>query len=143
MLKFSLGHPTHFCNAFICVLQLPRIPGKSLIFSSGGGYALCLMLSPVTPSTYSSLMFDIAAERDIASRRSVRKGRLSTKIFWNCDCVRVLCCLIHVAVLHESLKLRAQLANILRALCSGYPSSFHPSGTRTNLQVWALGALQH
>jgi hypothetical protein len=51
-----------------------------------------LILSPVTPSTNSSLMFDMAAERDIASRRSVRKGRLSTNIFWNYGCVSVSHC---------------------------------------------------
>lgn len=80
---------SYFCRAFMCVLQLPRMPGRSLRFSSGGGYAVCLILSPVTPSTNSSLMFDMAAERDIASRRSVRKGRLSTNIFWNYGCVNV------------------------------------------------------
>jgi hypothetical protein len=42
-----------------------------------------LILAPVTPSTKSSLMFEMAAERIMASRRSVRKGRLRTKIFSN------------------------------------------------------------
>lgn len=46
------------------------------------------MLSPVTPSTNSSLIFEVAAARVIASRRSVLKGRLRTIIFWNLRLVR-------------------------------------------------------
>lgn len=48
------------------------------------------MLSPVTPSTNSSLIFETAAESDMASRRSVRKGRLRTKIFWNLKLLSVV-----------------------------------------------------
>lgn len=73
----------HRCNAFICVLQLPRIPTGSFLFDSGAGYAFSLILSPVTPSMNSSLIFETAAERLMASRRSVRKGRLSTITFSN------------------------------------------------------------
>ena len=73
----------YFWSAFIWVLQLPRIPGGSPMFSDGGGYALCRMLSPVTPSTKSSLRPLEAAASVMASRRSVRKGRFRTKIFWN------------------------------------------------------------
>jgi hypothetical protein len=111
----------YFRRAVICVLQLPLMPGRSLRFSSGGGYALWLMLSPITPSTNSSLMFEMAAESDMASRRSVRKGRLSTKIFWN---------LYHVSI-HSRLCTR-QLVDIHPVLCSGYPVGSHPSNTRTS-----------
>jgi hypothetical protein len=44
---------------------------------------LSFISAPFTPSTNSSLMFDMAAERLMASRRSVRKGRLRTRIFSN------------------------------------------------------------
>jgi hypothetical protein len=73
----------YFCSAFMWVLQLPRMPGGSPMFSDGGGYALWRMLSPVTPSTKSRSRLLEAAASVIASRRSVRKGRFRTKIFWN------------------------------------------------------------
>jgi len=142
------------------VLQLPRMPGGSPMFSDGGGYALCLMLSPVTPLTKSSLRLLAAAASVMASRRSVRKGRFKTKIFWNFELSAGVRCDVHannglhsgsvcvrasrrgssfsgtspsmIRGMGEEVRVQRKLQNIHQASNSLYPPETHPAQTQTS-----------
>lgn len=77
---------SHVLSAFMCALQEPTFPFLILLFLESAGSTRSCTSEPSIPGTYSTVKFVRAAAREMASRRSVREGRLMTSIFWNYMC---------------------------------------------------------
>ena len=105
---------TMVLRTFMCARHEPLLPRKIDFSQSSPGTTLSGTSVPETPLAHVTWRLVRAAASVMASRRSVRSGRLMTKIFWNWQW-------INVSTLSESELRIGEKRYVLPKWCSRHP----------------------